>query len=99
MDFELVGPIRDVEPIALGRAIRELARLRRRYGRGRWRKLKGIARVRLMDGIIHTAELHWYEAHGIGRKELKDKVSSGGLAMKKRIRQERYFAVCINNKK
>ena len=52
-------------------AIRELARLRRRYGRGRWRKLKGIARVRLVDGSIHTAEVHWYEAHGIGRKELK----------------------------
>lgn len=73
MDFELVGPIRDVEPIAFGRTIRELARLRRRYGRGRWRKLKGIARVRLIDGTIHTAELHWYEAHGIGRKELKIK--------------------------
>ena len=52
MDFELVGPIRDIEPIALGRAIRELARLRRRYGRGRWRKLKGIARVRLIDGTF-----------------------------------------------
>ena len=58
-DFELVGPIRDIEPIALGRAIRELARLRRRYGRGRWRKLMGIARVRLIDGTIHTAEVHW----------------------------------------
>ena len=52
MDFELVGPIRDIEPIALGRAIRELARLRRRYGRGRWRKLKDIARVRLIDGTF-----------------------------------------------
>ena len=73
MDFELVGPVRDIEPIALGRAIRELARLRRRYGRSRWRKLKGIARVRLIGGTIHTAEVHWYEAHGIGRKELKIK--------------------------
>ena len=72
-DFELVGPIRDIEPIALWRAIRELARLRRRYGRGRWRKLKGIARVCLVDGTIQTAEVHWYEAHGIGRKELKIK--------------------------
>jgi hypothetical protein len=52
MDFELVGPVRDIEPIALGRAIRELARLRRRYGRGRWRKLKGIARVRLIEFIL-----------------------------------------------
>ncbi|MDP2606659.1 MAG: hypothetical protein Q8S00_29320 [Deltaproteobacteria bacterium] len=73
MDFELLGPIRDIQPIAVGRAIHGLGRLRRRYGTGRWRKLKGIARVRLMDGAIHTAEVHWYEAHGIGRKELKIK--------------------------
>jgi hypothetical protein len=73
MDFELIGEIRDIQRIAVGRGVRELARLRRRYGSGRWRKLKGIARVRLIDGTIHTAELHWYEAHGIGRKELKIK--------------------------
>lgn len=73
MDFELIGEIWDIQPIAVGRGVRGLARLRRRYGRGRWRKLKGIARVRLMDGTIHTAEVHWYEAHGIGRKELKIK--------------------------
>ncbi len=52
---------------------REIARLRRVYGRGRWRKRKGIARVRLSDGSIHVAELHWYEAAGIGRKEFKIK--------------------------
>ena len=73
MDFELIDEIRDILPIAVGRGVRELARLRRRYGKGRWRKLKGIARVRLIDGTIHTAEVHWYEAHGIGRKELKIK--------------------------
>ena len=73
MDFELVGPISEIQSIALGRGVRERARLRRRYGTGRWRKLKGIARVRLIDGTIHTAEIHWYEAHGIGRKELKIK--------------------------
>lgn len=73
MDFELVGPIRDIQTIAVGREIRELARLRRRLGRGRWRKLKGFARVRLIDGTIHMAEIHWYEAHGVGRKELKIK--------------------------
>ena len=73
MDFELVGPITKIEPIAIGRAIRELARLRKRYGSGRWRKLKGLARVRLLDGTIHTAEIHRYEAQGIGRKELKIK--------------------------
>jgi len=64
------GPVRDAHAIATGRAIRELARLRRRYGPGRWRKMKGIAKVRLADGSIHTAEVHWYEAHGIGRKNL-----------------------------
>ncbi|HWP24078.1 MAG TPA: hypothetical protein VNM15_07880 [Candidatus Binatia bacterium] len=73
MDFELVGPIREIQQIATGRGIREGARLRRRYGTGRWRKLKGIARIRLIDGTIHTAEVHWYEAHGIGRRELKIK--------------------------
>jgi len=73
MDFELVGPIVEIQPIAIGRGVRERARLRRRYGTGQWRKLKGIARVRLIDGTIHTAEVHWYEAHGIGRKELKIK--------------------------
>ena len=73
MDFELIRPIRDIQTIAIGRTIRGLARLRKRYGSGRWRKLKGIARVRLIDGTIHTAEVHWYEAHGIGRKELKIK--------------------------
>jgi hypothetical protein len=73
MDFELVGPIRHTLPIAAGHAIRGLARLRKRYG-GRRRKLKGVARgVRLIDGTIHITEIHWYEAHGIGRKELKIK--------------------------
>jgi hypothetical protein len=73
MDFEILGAISEVETFAVGSAIREIARLRRLYGRGRWRKRKGIARVRLADGSIHIAELHWYEAAGIGRKELKIK--------------------------
>lgn len=73
MDFEVVGPLRDLETIAPGRAIRELRRLRKRYGRGRWRKRKGIASVRLLDGTVHRAELHWYESHGIGRREMKIK--------------------------
>ena len=71
MDFEVVGPLRNLETIATGRAIRELRRLRRQYGKGRWRKRKGIASVRLLDGTVHRAELHWYEAHGIGRREMK----------------------------
>lgn len=73
MDFELVGPIRKMETIATSGGIRELRRLRRRYGKGRWLKRKGVARVRLLDETIHTAELHWYEAHGIGRRETKIK--------------------------
>jgi len=66
MYFEIVGPITDVETIAVGRSIRELSRLRRQYGRGRWRKLKGVATVRVAGGELRRAEIHWYEAHGIG---------------------------------
>ena len=73
VDFEIIGRIRDVETFATSGEIRELRRLRRRYGKGRWRKRKGVARVRLLDGTIHTAEIHWYEAHGIGRRETKIK--------------------------
>jgi hypothetical protein len=71
--FELIGAIQRIEPIAVGASIRELARLRARHGLGRWRKLKGIATVRLADGRFRRAELHWYEAHGIGRRKLKIK--------------------------
>ena len=73
MQFEILGEISEVETFATGSSIREIARLRRIYGRGRWRKRKGIARIRLSDGSIHVAELHWYEAAGIGRKEFKIK--------------------------
>jgi hypothetical protein len=73
MDFEVLGPMRNVETIASGREIRQLPRLRRRHGKGRWRKRKGVARVRLQDGTVHMAEIHWYEAHGIGRREMKIK--------------------------
>lgn len=73
MDTPVVGPIRSIETIATLHEIRCLARLRRNYGTGRWRKMKGIARVRMIDGVIAVAEVHWYEAHGIGRKELKIK--------------------------
>ncbi len=73
MDFELAGEITNIEVIAIGNSIRELARLRKKYGKGRWRKLKGIARVRLPDGFLGEAEVHWYEAHGIGKREIKIK--------------------------
>jgi hypothetical protein len=73
MSFRILGRISKVETIAEGRGIREIERLRRVYGPGRWRKQKGIAVVRLPDGSSCPAEVHWYEAHGIGRKELKVK--------------------------
>ena len=71
--FEILGEISNIETFATGAGIRERARLRRIYGRGRWRKRKGVARIRLMDGSIYQAELHWYEASGIGRREFKIK--------------------------
>ena len=73
MKFELIGRIEDIEIIAVGGQIHDLQKLRKKHGRGRWRKLKGIARVRLPDGSECYAELHWYEAHGIGKKEMKVK--------------------------
>jgi hypothetical protein len=73
MDFEVVGEINDIETIATGAGIRERGRLRKRYGRGRWRKRKGFAEIRLPSGDIVRAELHWYEATGIGRREMKIK--------------------------
>jgi len=73
MHFEIIGEISHVETFAVGSGIREIARLRKVYGRGRWRKRKGIARVRLADGSIHLAEVHWYEASGVGKMEFKIK--------------------------
>ena len=73
MHFEVVGHIEDIETIAAGGRIREIMRLQRQYGAGRWRKLKGVARVRLANGSVRTAEVHWYEAHGKGRVKLKIK--------------------------
>jgi hypothetical protein len=72
-DFELIGEIINVETIAVGSSIHVLKRLRRFYGTGRWRKLKGIAKVKLPDGTICKAEVHWYEASSVGRKEIKIK--------------------------
>jgi hypothetical protein len=71
VDFQIIGSLRAVETIAAGRAIRQLRRLNRQYGKGRWRKRKAVARVRLLDGTLHQADVHWYEAHGIGRREMK----------------------------
>ena len=73
MSFKILSRITERETIAVGNVIRELPRLRRIYGKGRWRKRKGIARVELRDGTIRIAELHWYEAHGLGSYEHKIK--------------------------
>lgn len=73
MWFRILSDIRNVESIATGGSVRERARLRKAYGGKRWRKLKGIATVELQDGWIGEAEVHWYESHGIGRRETKIK--------------------------
>ena len=71
MPIEILDEITSIEMIAADNSIREIARLRKFYGTGRWRKLKGVATIQLADGTTCRAELHWYEAHGIGRKEIK----------------------------
>lgn len=71
--LRLLGPVEDVSVIAVGRGVRDRARLRKAYGGRRWRKLEGIATVQLPDATERLAEVHWYEAHGVGRKELKIK--------------------------
>ena len=73
MRFTIVSPIRGIETIATGKGIRERKRLWKTYVRGRWRKLKGTTDIQLADGTICQAEIHWYEAHGIGAKEHKIK--------------------------
>jgi len=77
MDFKIVGRIKDIEVIAKGTAIRERKRLWKFYGKGRRRKLKGNATIRISDGSTCQAEIHWYEAHGIGAKEYKIKRITG----------------------
>ncbi len=72
-DFEIIGRIENIETIAVGNRIREIERLRKAFGVGRWRKLKGVASVRFEDGTISRVELHWYEAHGIGKVRMKIK--------------------------
>jgi len=73
MHFEIIADITEIESIAIGTGIRILPLLRKRYGRGRWRKLKGKTIVRLADGTIRRAEVHWFEAHGIGKKKARIK--------------------------
>lgn len=73
MEFEVIGDVVEIETIASGRGIRVLSRLVRQFGVGNWRKLKGLATIRLSSGEVVQAELHWYEAHGIGKRKMKIK--------------------------
>jgi hypothetical protein len=73
MHFEIVGQVTDIETIAVGSRIRILPGLRKQYGIGRWKKLRGVATVRLADGALRLAEVHWFEAHGIGRRKMRIK--------------------------
>lgn len=73
MKFEIVGEISQIETIAAANSIRVLHLLNKRYGKGRWRKKKGVTTVKLNDGSFRLAEIHWYEARGIGRRDLKIK--------------------------
>ncbi len=73
MFFEIVGTISEIQTIAVNRGVRIRGMPQERYGRGRWRKLKGVANVRLNDGTIRLAEIHWFEAHGIGKRKLRIK--------------------------
>jgi hypothetical protein len=73
MYLDIIGEVEKIETIAVGGRIHDIMRIRKQYGPGRWRKLKGVARVRLQSGRICKAEIHWYEAHGIGRKKMKIK--------------------------
>ena len=73
MIFEIIGAIEQAETIAVGGGIRDIMRLREQFGAGRWRKRKGVAPVRLADGRVRRAEVHWYEAHGIGKRKIKVK--------------------------
>jgi len=71
MHFDIIDEITEIETIARGSGIHELKRLKKSYGSGNWKKMKGTAHIRLRSGKIRLAELHWYEAHGIGKKEIK----------------------------
>jgi hypothetical protein len=73
MEFEVVSSLSDVEVVASGPGVRVRSYLRKAYGQGRWPKMKGTATVRLPNGALRAVELHWYEAHGIGKRELKIK--------------------------
>lgn len=92
-NFQIVGSVEDIQIIAVKHSIRVLKFLERTYGKGRWRKLKGIAQVQLENGRIRLAEVHWYEAHFIGKREMKQAVY--GLAMREENLHR--LAICVDN--
>src|SRR5689334_806932 len=96
MDFELVGELTAIETIAVNLSIRERKSLKAHYGGRRWRKLKGIGLVRLLNGSVYNAEVHWYEAHGVGRRKMKIKRFLDQDTMAKKHRQPK-FAICVAN--
>lgn len=73
MYLDIIGEIEEIQTIAVEGRIQDIMRIRKQYGPGRWRKLKGVANVRLRSGGTRKAEVHWYEAHGIGKKKMKIK--------------------------
>ena len=93
-DFELLTEANDIEAIAVNLSIRERKSLRTRFGGRHWRKLKGVALVRFPNGEVHRAELHWYEAHGVGRRKMKVKADTGLKAMSK-SKKRVTFAICV----
>ena len=96
MKFKLIGHITQIEIIAIGSSIRELSRLQKIYGYGRWRKVKGFADVQLSDNIVKKVELHWYEVHGIGKKEFKIKRFLS-LNIEVVFNMKHKFVICVNN--
>lgn len=96
MNFEIAGEITVVGTIAAGTGIRDIKRLRKNYGKGRWRKMKGVARARLENGRVRLAELHWYEAHGIGKRRSNANATWTDI-MKKKQAVSPHFAVCMKN--
>jgi hypothetical protein len=97
MDFEILGDITRIDVIASGNAIRDIARIRKQYGIGRWRKLKGIANVRLSDGQVLRAEIQWYEAHCIGRRKFKIKRFLDEQSPMEKSKTKSQFVVCIQS--
>ena len=97
MHFEIVGEITQIETIARGASVRNRALLRQRYGPGRWRKLKGVAYVRLIDNTVRLAEIHWYQADGYRQKRFQIETPLSGLTMNTKENLLLPFGICLKN--